>query len=67
MKVFNSKVIFKFTREDIMALRQLADMISEESRGAIRFSDIMHDIIAVPEDEVFDFTLFDTFSIEVEK
>ena len=67
MEVVKNKVIFKFTKKDVMALRQLANMLYEESMGAISFSAIIHDIIADSEDEVFDFTSFDTFSIEVEK
>lgn len=67
MTIVNNKVVFKFTKEDVMVLRQLADMVYKECGGTITFSDIINDIITDPKDRVFDFTLFDTFSIEVEK
>lgn len=65
--VFNNKVTFKFTKEDIMALKQLKDMLYKESDGIIRFADVMQDIITDPDDRIYDFSKFDTFSIEVEQ
>lgn len=68
MTVNNRKVVFEFTKEDVKALRQLADMIYKECNGAVKFSDIMWDIMAEdPNDRNYDFTKFDTFSIEVER
>jgi hypothetical protein len=68
MTITNNKVIFKFTKEDVMALRQLADMLSKECDGCVKFSDIMYDIIKEnPDDRIYDFTEFETFSIEIEK
>jgi len=68
MTIVNNKVVFKFTKEDVIVLRQLADMIYEECDGFVKFSDIMYDVMKKdPNDRIYDFTKFDTFSIEVEK
>lgn len=68
MTVNNRKIVFEFTKGDVMALRQLADMIYEECGDLVKFSDIMYDVMKEdPKDRIYDFTKFDTFSIEIER
>ena len=67
MTIVNNKVVFKFTKEDIIVLRQLADMVFEECGMYVKFSDIISDVLKDSNDRTYDFTSIDTFSIELEK
>lgn len=70
MKVVKDRVIFKFTKDDIMALKQLKDKIFEEFEGygTTAFNTLIRDIMTEdPKKRVYDLTKFDTFSIEIEE